>query len=146
LGADYTINYKINPDYSKLVLEYTDNKGANIILDPIGAQNVNYNIDSLALEGRWVNFGLMGGAIAKEFNFGKMIFKRPSLLFSTLRTQSDSYKADLMKDIGRLMPEFISGNLKPIVDKTFKMSEVSKAHEYMESNANIGKIILQNDL
>jgi len=129
-----------------LVLEYTNNKGANVILDPIGAQNVNYNIDSLALEGIWVNYGLLGGAVAKEFNFAKMLFKRPSLLFTSLRSRSDSYKADLMGDIGKLMPEFVAGNLKPIVDKIFKMSEVSKAHEYMESNANIGKIILQNYL
>lgn len=102
---------------------------------------------SLALEGRWVNYGLMGGAIVSDFQFGKMLGKRASLIFTTLRTRSDEYKAQLMGDLAeKVIVELKTGSYKPIIDKVFKMSEATEAHKYMESNANIGKIILKNDL
>jgi len=81
------------------------------------------------------------------FNLRPLMAKRANLHFSTLRTRSDEYKAGLVKRFNEeVMPGFESGELKPVVDCVFKMSEMAKAHEYMEKNENTGKIVIQNDL
>lgn len=147
------INYKINPDFSKLVLEYTSGKGATIILDPVSAQNYSYNLTSLAMDGRWVFYGGLGGmnidcsASNNAFPLGPLMAKRANLHWSTLRTRSDEYKAALVKRFTEeCMHGFESGELRAVVDRVFKMSEIVQAHEYMEKNENIGKIVIQNDL
>ena len=73
--------------------------------------------------------------------------KRANLHWSTLRSRSDQYKAELIQRFtSECMGDFESGKLKPVVDKVFKLSDIVKAHQYMEMNENIGKIILENDL
>jgi NADPH:quinone reductase-like Zn-dependent oxidoreductase len=81
------------------------------------------------------------------FNLRPLLAKRANLFFSTLRTRSDAYKTELIKRFSsEILPDFETGKLKPIVDKVFNMSEIAKAHEYMEKNENIGKIIVKCDL
>lgn len=73
--------------------------------------------------------------------------KRANLLFSTLRSRTDEYKTKLIQDFSdNCLQGFVNGDLNPIIDKVFNMSEAAKAHEYMESNATIGKVLLKNDL
>lgn len=73
--------------------------------------------------------------------------KRANLHFTTLRNRSDDYKTDLIQKFNtHCMSDFQEGNLRPIVDKVFNMSDIAQAHEYMEKNENIGKIIIKNDL
>lgn len=110
LGADFTINYKENPDYSQIVQEYTNNKGANIVLDPVGAQNFFYvrnlrfiifnfqNLNSIAMDGRWVIYGGLGGSEVEKCNLGALMRKRVNLHFTTLRNRSDEYKTNLVKN------------------------------------------------
>ena len=147
LGASHGINYKQHPDFSDLVKEYTDNKGVNLILDCVGAQNFEYNIKSAAIDCQWVYYGGLGGTVLQEFNLAKLMGKRIQLLFTTLKSRSNEYKAQLVSDLtDHFLPLFESGEVKPIIDKTYKFSEMSLAHERMESNANIGKIVCTNDL
>ena len=81
------------------------------------------------------------------FNLRPLMAKRANLLFSTLRTRSDEYKTQLVKRFTEeCIPDFEAGTLKPVVDCVFKMSQIAQAHEYMEKNENIGKIVIQNDL
>lgn len=107
----------------------------------------------MALDGRWVFYGSLGGMDVdctqsnNAFNLRPLMAKRANIHFSTLRTRSDDYKAALVKRFTEeIMPAFVSGELKPVVDRVFKMSEMAQAHEYMEKNENIGKIVIQNDL
>lgn len=147
LGADYTINYKENPDFSSLALEYTNNKGVDIILDCIGAQNFEYNIKSAAIDCHWVFYGSMGGTIVSEFNLGKLLLKRISFLSSTLKSRTNQYKANLVSSFTKdFLHLFETGELKPIIDTVYKFSEMPLAHERMESNQNIGKIVCTNDM
>lgn len=74
---------------------------------------------------------------------GILLRKRANIHFSTLRNRSDQYKAELVKRFTEeCIEDFKNGKLKPIIDKVFKMSEVGEAHKHMESNENIGKILL----
>ena len=104
-------------------------------------------MNSIGMDSRWVLYAAMGGIKVKEANFQKLILKRGNILVSTLRSRDDNYKTGVVKRFGEeCLPEFEKGNLKPIVDRVMKLSEVGKAHEYVESNATVGKVILINDL
>ena len=99
------------------------------------------------MDSRWVIYGSMGGIKAKDSNMVKPLLKRSSILFSTLKSRSDSYKAALIDEMYReCQPKFISGELKPIIDRQYNLSEVADAHRYIESNQSIGKVVLVNDL
>ncbi|CDW89533.1 nad h quinone oxidoreductase [Stylonychia lemnae] len=147
LGADHLINYKINPDFSPSVLEFTNNKGADIILDPVSASNFLFNVNSIAMDGRWIIYGQMGGSIVDQFNLGLLMRKRVNLQFTTLRNRTYQYKGDLIKRLqSECFQDFENGSLKPIIDRVYGFSEVQEAHKYMESNESIGKILLRQDL
>lgn len=95
MGADYTINYK-NEDVAEKVLEYTAGKGANVIADPVGAQNVAVNQKSAALDCRWVLYGFMGGSMCQSFDMGPLLRKRIQLIATTLKSRSVDYKTELI--------------------------------------------------
>lgn len=147
LGASHGINYKENPDFSDLVKEYTEGKGVDIILDCIGSQNFEYNTKSAAMDCQWVFFGQLGGTTVEGFELKSFLAKRMQFLCSTLKSRTNQYKADLISRFSKeVLPLFESGEFKPIIDKTFKYSEMAQAHEHMEKNLNIGKIVCINDL
>ena len=148
LGASHVINYKETPEFGSLVKEFTGGKGVNVIQDPVlGGTNFNQNLDCLAMDSRWVIYGSMGGIKADNANMVKPLLKRSSILFSTLKSRSDEYKANLIKEMYDVCkPKFLSGELKPIIDRTYNLSEVVEAHKFIESNQSIGKVVLLNDL
>lgn len=74
-------------------------------------------MNSIAVDGRWVMYGTMGGLKVENANFTKLILKRGSIIASTLRNRSDEYKTDLIRRFERdCIPAFENGKLKPIVD------------------------------
>lgn len=80
-------------------------------------------------------------------NIAKLLMQRASILTSTLRNRTDDYKSKLLDDMFTLCaPLFASNHLKPVISKTFPLSQACKAHEYIESNISVGKVILVNDL
>ena len=149
LGASHTINYKETPDYASLIKEFTHGKGVNVIQDPVlGGTNFNQNLDSLAMDSRWVIYGSMGGLKpADNASLVKPLLKRSSILFSTLKSRSNDYKTNLVAEMYKeCSPKFASGELKPIIDRTYQLSQIGQAHTYIESNQSIGKVVLTNDL
>ncbi len=145
LGADYTINYKLQ-EFDKEVLAVTDGQGAAVILDFIGASYYRKNLNSIQMDGRWILIGLLGGAQLENVNLMEMMSKRIQWKGTLLTPRSDQYKEKLTADFaGRALPLFKQGRLKPVIDKVFPMEEVQEAHRRMESNQNIGKIILKMD-
>lgn len=142
LGADTTINYK-EQDFAEVVNNVTDKQGANVILDFIGAPYWEKNLASISVDGRWVLIGVLGGNTVEKVKLMDLMKKRIELTGTLLTPRSNQYKADLTKDFSeQALPLFASGELKPIVDTVFPLEEVQQAHEHMEANKNIGKIIL----
>ncbi|TRX48582.1 NAD(P)H-quinone oxidoreductase [Fulvivirga sp. M361] len=143
LGASSGINYRDTPAFDGHVLEHTGGKGADVIIDPIGASYFDRNLKAIATDGRWVLLAAMGGAKVPEMNLGKLLVKRVSLTGSTLRSRDSTYKARLVRQFSeQFLNSFESGALKPVIDQVFPWEEVAKAHRYMEQNRNTGKIIL----
>eukprot|EP01061_Rhynchopus_euleeides_P041372 TRINITY_DN718_c0_g1_i1.p1 TRINITY_DN718_c0_g1~~TRINITY_DN718_c0_g1_i1.p1 ORF type:complete len:358 (+),score=167.50 TRINITY_DN718_c0_g1_i1:68-1075(+) len=154
LGAAITVDYKKEAPWSEAVkqkLEAAGKGAVNLVLDPVGGPDyAAQNINVLGLDGRWVSYGLMGGAsVSTEENpkapfLGMMLRKRLSLLATTLRTRSLPYRQHLVSEFAKnSLPLFDKEEFKVIIDKkSFTLDDIQAAHDYMESNANIGKILV----
>ena len=119
--------------------------GVNIILDPVGGEYFERNLDVLSVEGKLIIIGLMGGAKA-NLNLGLLMVKRQKIIGSTIRSRSNETKSIVMQELSeKVIPFFESGMLKPVIHETFYFSECNQAQEMMEANENIGKIILALD-
>ena len=119
--------------------------GVNIILDPVGGEYFERNLDVLSIEGKLIVIGLMGGAKA-NLNLGLLMVKRQKIIGSTIRARSNETKNIVMQELSeKVIPLFESGTLKPIIHEAFYFSECNQAQEMMEANENIGKIILALD-
>ncbi|MEM9441026.1 MAG: NAD(P)H-quinone oxidoreductase, partial [Pseudomonadota bacterium] len=144
LGADHAILYK-QEDFAEKTLEITAKRGVNVILDHIGGAYFDKNMACLAVYGRLVIIGLMGGA-KSEINIGRMMVKRQRVIGSVLRARSVREKTVLTEAFKtEALGRFATGELKPVIYDVLTLDDVVKAHELMEANANTGKIILSVD-
>jgi putative PIG3 family NAD(P)H quinone oxidoreductase len=144
LGADHAILYK-SENFSERVLELTGKCGADVILDHIGAAYLEPNLACLALYGRLVIIGLLGGAKA-ELNIGRLMVKRQRIIGSVLRARPVEEKAKITAAFReQVLPRFARGELKPVIHAVLPLAEVRQAQELMAANANVGKIVLQVD-
>jgi NADPH:quinone reductase len=139
-NADLLENAKY---FVELIEEFTDGKGVDVILDLVGAKYFEANLQSLAKKGRLILVGLTSGAKA-EFNLGIALSKRLTIIGTTLRARSIDEKsvatANFAKDV---LPLIASGKIVPNLDKVFAVTDVQKAHEYLESNKSFGKVVLE---
>ena len=114
----------------------------DVILDPVGARYTDLNARLIALDGRWVNIGLMGGHRA-EIDLARLLSKRVQLIGSVLRTRSDDFKAQLIAQLqARVWPLFEQGVLDPRVDEVFAIEDGNAAFDRLASNRVSGKIVL----
>lgn len=142
LGADLAINYQ-EDDFVEAVKEFTQGRGANVILDMVGGEYLQKNLKVAALEGRIVNIAYLQGPVAKV-NFLPIMLKRLVVTGSTLRPQSPKAKAAIAQALNQQMwPLLDSGRIQPVIAATYPLEQVIDAHQLMESDAHIGKIILE---
>ena len=141
LGAALAINYR-ETDFVAAVKEFTDGKGANVILDMVGGSYVARNYDAAAIEGRIVQIATMGGATG-EANYAKLMMKRLTHTGSTLRPRTVEFKAKVASELeARVWPLLAARRIAPVMDMIFPLKEAWRAHERMEEGDHIGKIVL----
>jgi putative PIG3 family NAD(P)H quinone oxidoreductase len=141
LGADLAIDYRVD-DFVRAVEELTDGNGVDVVLDVIGGDYVDRNIRCLAIGGRIIQVGLMGGGNA-EVNVGMLLAKRASITGTTLRSRPLEEKVAISRRTGvEVLPWFEDGTLRPVIDRRYPLDQIAAAHTYMESNASIGKIVV----
>lgn len=117
----------------------------NVVLDPVGASYAPDHLDLLALDGRWVLIGLMGGREA-SLDLAKLLVKRLQLTGSTLRTRDADFKAGLLSRMEeRLWPLFAAGQLQPLVAKTYPFNQAEEAFAELAKDQIVGKIVLVAD-
>ncbi len=142
LGAKMAINAS-DGDFAQDVLEATDGKGVDLILDCVGASYWDQNVASLAPDGRLVLIAMMGGAMIEKFNLIPVLRKRIQIIGTTLRARSADYKVDLTHDfVKKILPGFETEKYQPVIDSTYSWEDVTDAHRHMEANQNVGKILL----
>lgn len=140
LGAK-AILYK-ETNFAEQIDQMTHGLGVNVILDPVGASHAEKNLGALALGGRWIVIGLMGGKEAK-IDFGTLMQKRARLMGSTLRALPLTEKAAAVERFEKTcLTLFSDGKLKPILDRVYPAADAAQAQKRMEQNENVGKIIL----
>ncbi len=141
LGADLAISYR-DEDFVTAVQEFTAGRGADVILDIIGAAYLARNIMTLATGGRLMVIGLQGGATG-ELDLGQMLRRRLSVHAASLRARPVSEKASIVAAVREnVWPLISSGQIKPVVDRVLPLADAGQAHRLMEEGSHIGKIVL----
>ncbi len=140
LGSTLTINYQ-NEDFEEVIKK--ELKGVDVILDIVGGEYFQKNINILNKFGRLINIAYLQSPIVKA-NLLPIMLKRLIVTGSTLRIRSDEEKQNIRDSIKtHIWPLFENEAINMIIDKKFSFNDVKKAHEYMENNENIGKLLLK---
>jgi tumor protein p53-inducible protein 3 len=141
LGADLAINYN-EEGFVEAAKAFTDGQGVDIILDMVGADYLQRNMELLKVRGRLVFIATLSGAVG-EINIGQLMRKRARLIGSVLRSRSLAEKVEIVQ---RFRSEFWrnlrNGEIKPVIDQVFPVQSAQEAHESMRSYENVGKIVL----
>ncbi|MEO1916554.1 MAG: NAD(P)H-quinone oxidoreductase [Myxococcales bacterium] len=141
LGADVAVNYR-EGDFVAEAKAATGGAGVDVILDSIGGSYLAQNLDALAIGGRLVLIGLMGGAKA-EIPLGMVLAKRLQVLGSTLRARPDAEKAaivtGLLEQFGAALE---AGTIGPIVDRVMSLADAGDAHRLIKASEHFGKVVL----
>ena len=141
LGADVAISYK-DEDFVERVREETDGRGADVILDNMGAKYLGRNVDALATAGRLVVIGLMGGRKG-ELDLGKLLSKRGAVIATSLRARPAEEKAAIVAAVREhVWPLVEDGTVRPVIHQTYPLAEAAQAHRDMEASGHIGKLLL----
>jgi len=141
LGAERAINYH-EEDFVAVVRDATGGRGVDVILDMVGGDYVPRHIELLAAEGRLVQIATLGGAKAQIF-LPAIMQRRLTITGSTLRARSIAEKGAIAAALrAAVWPMLDAGRVRPVVFKTFALSDAAEAHRLMESGAHIGKIVL----
>ncbi len=141
LGARRAFNYN-EEDFEQSMAELGLKGAIHVILDMVGGDYIQKNIEVAAPEGRIVNIAFQRGFTA-EVNFAPLLMKRLTLTGSTLRAQSFAQKAVMKEEIlERVWPYLEDGSIRPVVHQCFPLAEAAAAHALMQSGAHTGKIIL----
>jgi NADPH:quinone reductase len=142
LGADAAINYKTQ-DFVAEVLKLTNNRGVDVVLDMVGGHYVPRNLACLAEVGRHVTIAVQGGMTA-EVNLFDIMRKRFTLTGSTLRPRAPEFKAAIAHSLRELVwPALDEGRCLPVIDSVFALENACDAHNRIESDSHVGKIMLE---
>jgi len=138
LGADLAINYR-ETAFETAVKAFG---GADVVLDMVGGDYVQRNIDCMNAGGRMVSIAFLQGSRV-EVDLMRVMLKRLTLTGSTLRARPEAEKARLTAAIeANVLPWIASGAVRPVIDRRFALSDVVEAHRYLDTGAQAGKILL----
>lgn len=142
LGADAAIDYR-SERFADVVSSLTDGAGVDVVLDVIGGEYTVDNIKSLRVGGTLIQVGVMGRQTV-ELPLGLLLPKRASIVGTVLRARPIEEKIALTQRFAReLLPRFDDGTLAPVIDSRYRLDDIVEAHRYMETNANVGKILVE---
>ena len=136
-GADVAINYKTEDFVGKA-------RGANVILDHVGARYLPRDLDALAMDGRIVIIGGMGGQRTAEVDVSTLLGKRAQIIGSTLRSRSVESKAAIVRAfVEQFGADLEAGRVRPVISKVFPLEGADEAHQLMAKSEHFGKIVLR---
>jgi NADPH:quinone reductase-like Zn-dependent oxidoreductase len=141
LGATAAFNYKTD-DWVSKIKEVTKGAGVDLVIDFVGPDYFQKNIDVAGRDGRIVMLGMMSGTkVQGGVDLVQILYKRLRIEGSTLRSRDVDYQGSLRDKLEKYLEDFESGKLKVFVDKVLPWEEVQEAHRLLETNTTTGKII-----
>jgi putative PIG3 family NAD(P)H quinone oxidoreductase len=142
LGAAVAVNYR-SGDFVAAARELGGGRGVDVVLDCVGAPYFERNLRALAVSGRLVMIGLMGGAKG-EVGLGPLLARRLHVIGSTLRSRSPAEKAELVAGFRARFGEALErGRIAPVVDRTLPLLQAPEAHRAMKAGEHFGKLVLR---
>jgi NADPH:quinone reductase-like Zn-dependent oxidoreductase len=142
LGAALAIDYRTR-DFAAEIMAHTSGKGVDLILDPVGGEQLGRNLSVLTSGGRLVLIGLMGGS-RSEIDLGLVLGKSLRLIGSRLRHRPVSEKTRITRAFAeRCWPLVAAGRMHPVIDRVFPIPRAEAAHAYVRENRNVGKVVLE---
>ena len=141
LGAAGAIDYKTE-DFVSFVRDATGGRGVDVVLDIIGGEYLPRNIECLALNGRLVQIGLIGGSRA-SIDLRPVLQKRLTITASVLRARTVEEKGAIARDLeAHVWPLLSRGELRPVVHAEFPLERAADAHRELEAGRVFGKAVL----
>jgi putative PIG3 family NAD(P)H quinone oxidoreductase len=141
LGAEILVNYR-EQDFVEVVRAATDGRGADVVLDNMGAKYLHRNLEVLATSGRLAVIGMQGGTKA-ELDLGLLMSKRAAVLSTSLRARPAEEKAAIVASTREhVWPLLSAGEVRPVVDRVLPLEQVREAHEVLEASTHVGKVVL----
>ena len=142
LGAERAVRYR-DEDFVQVVRELTGGRGADVVLDNMGATYLPRNVDVLAADGRLVVIGLQGG-VKGELDLGRLLAKRAAVHATSLRARPAAEKAAIVAAVlAGVWPAVEAGEVRPVVDRVLPLDSAAEAHRLMEASTHVGKILLE---
>lgn len=142
LGAERAVLYR-EQDFVDAVREATDGRGADVVLDNMGAAYLERNVSVLATGGRLVVIGLQGG-VRGQLDLARLLARRASVSATSLRARPPAEKAAIVEAVlAAVWPALEAGEVRPVIDRVLPLEEVAQAHEVLESSTHVGKVVLQ---
>ncbi len=141
LGAEVLVNYR-EEDFVEVVRGATDGRGADVVLDNMGAKYLARNVEVLAPGGRLVVIGMQGGTKA-ELDLGALLRKRAAVHATSLRGRPAQEKASIVASVREhVWPLVATGKIHPVVHARYPMREAAQAHRVLEESSHVGKVLL----
>ena len=141
LGADVLVNYR-DEDFVEVLRAATGGRGADVILDNMGAKYLGRNVRALAPSGRLLVIGLQGGTRA-ELDLGALMGKRAAVISTSLRSRPAAEKATIVAAVREhVWPLVASGAVRPVVSTRLPLARAGEAHQVLTDSRHIGKVLL----
>jgi putative PIG3 family NAD(P)H quinone oxidoreductase len=141
LGADLAISYR-DEDFVAAIDQFTAGRGADVILDIMGASYLQRNVAALAIGGRLAVIGLQGGTKA-ELDMNALLRKRATIRATTLRARPTDEKGAIVAAVREMVwPLITEGQIHPVIHAALPLEEAAEAHNIMEADTHVGKILL----
>ncbi|MCB0978820.1 MAG: NAD(P)H-quinone oxidoreductase [Acidimicrobiales bacterium] len=141
LGADRVVDYGAE-DFVDACREVTEGVGVDVVLDVVGGDYLGRNVRALRTGGSVVQVGVMGGAKA-DVDLGLLLTKRAKLVGTVLRARPLEQKIDATRRFAAaVLPAIAAGAIHPVIDRRFDVVDIAEAHRYLETNANVGKVLI----
>jgi NADPH:quinone reductase len=145
LGAHHAVNYR-RDDFVAAIARLTDGRGVDLVLDIVGGSYLSRNLEVLAKDGRLVLIGMMDGEPTAPLDIRRVLGRRLTITGSLLRPRPVAEKGAIADALRReVWPLLERGAVRPVVHRTFPLSEAAAAHRLMESSDHVGKIVLTTE-
>lgn len=137
LGADYTINYRTNPDWEKTVMEVTNNHGADIVLETGGAKTLKKSFDCIAFGGLIDCIGYLSGKVDEpedRTNVNVLALRRNVTLKGIINGPKDRFE--------EMIKFYEKHQIRPVVNRVFSFDEAKEAFNFLYSGSHFGKVVI----
>lgn len=139
LGADLVINYQ-QQDFALEIPKHW--QGCDLIIDFVAGNYLNRNLKLLNIDGSVLYLAMLAGRYADKLDMAMMLGKRATVKASTLRSRHDHYKTQLIREFSQAcLADFAQGKLFPNIDTVFAAKDIGEAHQRLENNDTMGKLI-----